>query len=200
MTGHRGLPLDDGRPWAPPRTGRQVERRDGWELLRHGAIAGLLAGLALGAVEIVASNWLRGNPRLPFDFAVAIVVGPEALDAGFPLGAALLLGTVMHLLLSVLFGVAFLAGLALTFQLSARSWLIVLYGVLFGVTVWEVNVLAVLPLVAPELTARLDLATQLWNGIASYSLVYGPVLATYVIGVRPGLLDRWWVAGAEDVT
>ena len=48
---------------------------------------------------------------------------------------------------------------------------------LFGVTVWEINFLAVLPVIAPELTGRLDLATQLWNGIMSYCLVYGPVLA-----------------------
>ncbi|MND05812.1 hypothetical protein D3C83_268220 [compost metagenome] len=57
---------------------------------------------------------------------------------------------------------------------------------------WEVNFLAVLPVIAPELAGRLDLATQLWNGIVSYSLVYGPVLAAYAIRVRPGMLDSWW--------
>jgi hypothetical protein len=169
-----------------------VERRDPWELARHGAGAGLLAGLALGLVEIVASTVLRGDPWLPFDFAVAILVGPEALAPTFPVAASVALGTVIHVLLSVVFGVAFLAGLALTFQLSARPWLMLLYGVLFGVTVWEVDFLAVLPLIAPELTGRLDLATQLWNGIVSYCLVYGPGLAAYVIWMRPGMLDRWW--------
>jgi hypothetical protein len=104
---------------------------------------------------------------------------------------------VLHVLLSIVFGVAFLAGLALTFQLSARPSLIVLYGMLFGVAVWEINFLAVLPVVAPQLTARLDLATQVWNGIASYSLVYGPALALYVIRVRPGMLDRWWRIDGE---
>ena len=44
----------------------------------------------------------------------------------------------------------FLSALALTFQLSARSWLIVLYGVVFALTVWEVNFLAVLPVIAPD--------------------------------------------------
>jgi hypothetical protein len=58
--------------------------------------------------------------------------------------------------------------------------------------VWEINFLAVLPTIAPELAGRLDLATHLWNGIASYSLVYGPALAAYVIRVRPGMLDQWW--------
>jgi len=158
----------------------------------HGTYAGLLAGVALGVVEIAASTMLSDNPRLPFDFAAALIVGPEALLPAFPLAASLALGIVLHVLLSITLGVAFLGGLALTFQLSARPLLMVLYGMLFGVTVWEINFLAVLPVIAPELTGRLDLATQFWNGIVSYSLVYGPALAAYVIRVRPGMLDQWW--------
>jgi hypothetical protein len=182
----------DVLPWAPPRVGVPVERRDWWEVTMHGARAGLLAGVALGAVEIAASTILRDDPSLPFDFAAALIVGPDALLPTFPLVASLALGTMLHVLLSLIFGVAFLGGLALTFQLSARPSLMVLYGMLFGVAVWEINFLAVLPVIAPELTERLDLATQLRNGIESYCLVYGPVLAAYVIRVRPGTLDQWW--------
>ena len=192
MTGSSKSPFSDSRPWAAPRVGLPVERREPWELVMHGARAGLLAGLALGVVEIGASFVLRADPWLPFDFAAAIVVGPDALAPPFPLAASLTLGAVIHVLLSLVFGVLFVAGLALTFQLSARPWLILVFGMLFGVTVWEVNFLAVLPVIAPELTARLDLATQVWNGILSYCLVYGPTLAVYVIRVRPGMLDRWW--------
>jgi len=166
----------------------------------HGARAGLLAGFALGLVEIVASILLRGDPWLPFDFAAAIVVGPDALTPAFPVAASIALGTVIHVLLSVVFGVMFLAGLTLTFQLSARPGLMLLYGVLFGAIVWEVDFLAVLPVIAPELTGRLDLATQLWNGIVSYCLVYGPALGAYVIWVRPGVLDRWWRIDDGNVT
>lgn len=197
MNGSRPTLNDDARPWAPPRVGVPVERRDSWEVATQGACAGLLAGVALGVVEITASTILRGDPWVPFDFAAAIIVGPEALAPTFPLLAAVALGTVLHVLLSIVFGVAFLAGLALTFQLSARPSLIVLYGILFGVTVWEVNFLAVLPVIAPNLTGRLDLETQLWNGIASYCLVYGPVLALYVLRVRPGMLDQWWRIDGE---
>lgn len=165
----------------------------------HGARAGLLAGLALGLVEIVASSLLRDDPLLPFDFAAGLLVGPEALTPAFPAAASVALGTVIHLLLSIVIGVVFIALLALTFQLSARPALVLLYGVLFGVTVWEVNFLALLPLITPELAGRLDLATQLWNGIVSYCLVYGPVLAAYVVRVRPGVLDRWWEINDEEL-
>ncbi|HZL96375.1 MAG TPA: hypothetical protein VFB99_22160, partial [Vicinamibacterales bacterium] len=75
---------------------------------------------------------------------------------------------------------------------------IVVYGAVFALAVWEVNFLAVLPLIAPTLRGRIDLATQLWNGIVSYGLVYGPVLAAYVIWIRPGTLDRWWLTDSRD--
>jgi hypothetical protein len=166
----------------------------------HGARAGLIAGLALGVVEIGASFVLRADPWLPFAFAAAIIVGPDALAPTFPLAASLTLGMVIHVLLSLVFGVVFVAGLALTFQLSARPWLILVYGMLFGVTVWEIDFLAVLPVIAPELTGRLDFATQVWNGILSYCLVYGPTLAAYVIRVRPGMLDRWWRVDEPEAT
>jgi hypothetical protein len=184
--------------WAPPRAGVKVERRDPWELVSHGTLAGVLAGLGLGVVAIVASTALRGDPWLPFDFAAAIVAGPEALAPTFPIAASLALGTVIHMLLSGLFGVTFLSALALTFQLSARPTLLLLHGVVFAFLVWEVNFLAVLPVIAPDLRGRLDLATQFWNGIVSYCLVYGPLLAMYVVLVRPGTLDRWWLPDRAD--
>ena len=58
----------------------------------HGARAGLLAGVALGVVEIAASTILSDDPWLPFDFAAALIVGPEALVPAFPLAASLALG------------------------------------------------------------------------------------------------------------
>ena len=164
----------------------------------HGTRAGLLAGIALGGVEIAASTVLSHDPWLPFDFAAALIVGPDALLPAFPLAASLALGTVLHVLLSIVFGVAFLGGLALTFQLSARPALMVVYGMVFGVVVWEMNFLAVLPLIAPDLTGRLDLATQLRNGIVSYC----PRVRAGPRGVRhpstSGLLDQWWRTDLEQ--
>jgi hypothetical protein len=190
---------EDRRPWASPRDGVPIERREAVVVLAHGASAGLLGGLALGVVEVVASALLRGDPSMPFEFATALIVGPEALAPGFPAAASVALGTVIHLLLSAIFGVIFLAALTLMLQLSARPALMVVYGVLFGAVVWEVDFLAVLPLIRPELTTQFDLTTQLVNGIVSYCLVYGPVMAAYVIRVRPGVLDRWWLTATEAV-
>ena len=129
-------PEDDLLPWAPPRVGVPVERRDAWEVVMHGARAGLLAGIALAGVEITASTLLADDRWWPFDFAAALIVGPEALAPSFPLAASLALGTVLHVLLSIGFGVAFLAGLALAFQLSARPSLLRNWQ---GASIWRLS-------------------------------------------------------------
>lgn len=114
-----------------------MERRDGWEIATHGLRAGLLAGRVLGGVEILAAGLLQGSPMYPFDFAAGLLVGPAAFSPGFPDTAALALGTVVQLLLSVVLGTIFLAALALTFQLAAGPWLLVIYGVVYALLVWE---------------------------------------------------------------
>lgn len=183
---------DDTRVWAPPREGVTTEKIGSWEVVTHGVRAGFLVGILLGIVEMLANAALGEDSLFPFRFAAGIVVGPDAFSPEFSSGAAIVLGTVMHLLISVGVGVTFMAALRTTFQLSARPALMLLYGLLFGVTVWEVNFLAVLPIVAPELVGQLDLDTQLVNGLATYSLVFGPMLAAYALVVRPGVHDRWW--------
>ncbi len=66
---------NDLLPWAPPRVGVPVERRDAWEVVMHGARAGLRAGVALGMVAPCSPTTLGGR----FDFAAALIAGPEAL-------------------------------------------------------------------------------------------------------------------------
>jgi len=172
-----------------------VERRDVDTVVVHGSLSGLAAGLVLGAATVVISTAVSGSPGVPFRFAAAFVVGPDAFNADFPLGAALLLGVAIHFTLSALLGVLFVGLLALTYQLSARSWLLVIYGAAFAFGVWEVNFLAIVPTFFPYLSGQLDLATQVWNGIVSYVVIYGPVLGLYVAIVRPGVIGDWHAVG-----
>ncbi len=172
-----------------------VERRDVDSVVVHGSIAGLLAGVALGATAMVGSIGLGGSGGTPFRFASAFVVGPEAFRPDFPLVSAILLGGSIHFVLAALFGIVFVGLLALTYQLSARPWLLIIYGSLFAFGVWEIDFLAAVPTFFPYLVGRLDVATQLWTGIVSYALIYGPVLGLYVALVRPGVVDDWHAVG-----
>jgi hypothetical protein len=172
-----------------------VEKRDIDTVVVHGSLAGLVAGLILGVTTVIASLVLTGSASWPFRFAASFIAGPDALDPGFPLGAALLLGSAIHFALAAAFGVIFVGLLAVTYQLSARSWLLLLYGSVFGFAIWEVDFLVAVPTFFPFLVDRIDLATQLWNGVLSYVLIYGPALGAYVIAVRPGVIGDWRAVG-----
>lgn len=172
-----------------------VERRDVDTVVVHGSLAGLAAGLVLGAAAVISSAILAGSAWMPFRFAAAFVVGPDAFDRDFPLAITILLGSVIHFTLAVLFGVLFVGLLALTYQLSARFWLLIVYGAAFAFGIWEINFLGAVPTLFPFLAGRLDLATQLWNGIGSYVLIYGPALGLYVALVRPGVIGDWHAVG-----
>ena len=177
-----------------------VERRDIDTVVVHGSLAGLAAGLMLGLATVTGTLILSGSAWLPFRFASAFVVGPDALEPAFPLAAAVPLGLAIHFSLSALFGVLFVGLLSSTFQLSARRWLLMAYGAAFGFGIWEVDFLAAVPTFFPYLVDQLDLATQIWVGIAAYVLVFGPVLGLYVAIVRPGVIDDWTLAGAPAGT
>lgn len=172
-----------------------VERRDVDTVVVHGALAGLLAGLALGVSSVVASLVLQGSALLPFEFAAAFIVGPSAFGSGLPAPTAILLGLAIHFSLSAVFGIVFVGALSLSYQLSARAWLLIIYGALFGFAVWEIDFLAGVPALFPFLAGRLDLSTQIWNGIVSYVLIYGPILGLYVTRVRPGVVGDWHAVG-----
>jgi hypothetical protein len=172
-----------------------VEQRDIDTVVVHGSLAGLLAGLVLGVTTIITTLVLTGSASWPFRFAASFVAGPDALDPGFPLGAALLLGSAIHFALAAVVGVVFVGLLALTYQLSARPWLLILYGSVFGFGIWEIDFLVAVPTFFPFLVGRIDFATQLWNGVLSYVFVYGPVLGAYVIVFRPGVIDDWRAVG-----
>lgn len=171
--------------------GIPVEKQDWRTLLQQGIVAGLVAGIALGLAQFMIAA-AREEPALtPLRVVASLLLGQSALESSTSTALVIILGTVLHILLSIVFGVVFVAILALTFQLSARRWLLIGYGFLFGFILWEVNFLAILPVVYPALISRVELTGQIWEGIVSYSLVYGPALALYMSFARPGVLTDW---------
>ena len=94
-------------------------------------------------------------------------------------------------MLSVLFGLVFVLLVAGTYQLSARVPLLLIYGVLYGLALWELNVLTVLHLLFPQVAPLFGLANQMWNGIVGYAVFYGLVLGAYVAFARPGVVGEW---------
>lgn len=171
--------------------GIPVEEQRWRTLLHQGAAAGIFAGLALGLAQFLIAAAREEAALTPLRIVASLLLGQSALDSTESTALVNVVGTTLHLLLAAVFGLVFAAILALTFQLSARRWLLIGYGFLFGFILWEVNFLAILPLVYPELISRIEISGQIWEGIVSYSLVYGPVLAIYMSIARPGVLTDW---------
>jgi hypothetical protein len=168
-----------------------VEVRRPAELLRHGLGAGIVAGITLVAEEMVATVLLGGSASEPFRLVASVVLGRQALSPDFPVWIPLLLGAAAHLALSVLFGLGFVFLVAGAYQLSARVPLLLAYGVLYGLALWEMNVLTVLHLLFPQVAPLFGLANQIWNGIVAYAIFYGLVLGAYLAFVRPGVVADW---------
>ena len=168
-----------------------VEVRRPAELVRHGIIAGVVAGITLVAEEMLATVLLGGSASDPFRLVASVVFGPQALAPDFGLWIAVLVGAAAHLVLSVLFGLLFVLLVAGAYQLSARIPLLLIYGVLYGLALWELNVLTVLHLLFPQVAPLFGLANQIWNGIVGYALFYGLVLGAYVAVARPGVVADW---------
>ena len=168
-----------------------VEQRRWRELLPHGIAAGLCGGVALGLVQFLIAAARNEDALTPFRLVAFLALGPEALHPETSTALVMVVGILIHLTLAALFGVLFASLLALWFQLSARRWLLIGYGLLFGFLLWEINFMAILPGIYPELADNFGLADQIWNGIVAYTLVYGPALALYMALARPGVLTNW---------
>jgi len=168
-----------------------VEVRRPAELLRHGVIAGVVAGITLVAEEMVVTVLLGGSASDPFRLVASVVFGRQALSPDFALWIPLLVGAATHLVLSVLFALVFVLLVAGAYQLSARFPLLLIYGVLYGLALWELNVLTVLHLLFPQVAPLFGLTNQIWNGLVAYATFYGLVLGAYVAFARPGVVGAW---------
>ncbi|HEX7021857.1 MAG TPA: hypothetical protein VF171_03300 [Trueperaceae bacterium] len=173
-----------------------VEERRWSAILTAGILAGLVAGVALALAQALISLAQGSGILGPFRLVASLMLGERAFAPDESVALLVGSGLVIHFVLAVVFGLLFVWLLALFFQLSARSSLLVLYGLLYGFLLFEVNFLAVLPLLFPKLVPRFGITALLWRGIVCYSLVYGPVLGMMMARLRPGLRADWTREGA----
>ncbi len=171
--------------------GITVEERRWHEIVPHGIAAGLCAGITLGLAQLVIAAAREEGALTPFRLVASLLLGPETLQSDDSPALVIMVGAAVHFALAALFGIVFVILLAFTFQLSVRSWILLGYGLLFGFLLWEVNFLAILPGLYPDLTDRFGVAGQVWKGIVAYTFVFGPTLALYVAVTRPGVLGDW---------
>jgi hypothetical protein len=122
----------------------------GWAV-KHGVIGGAIAGIVFALAEMVGSV-LMGMPFLmPFQLFASIPLGIPPMDIA--LGTAIPVGTVAHMLLSIIYGVVFALAVQNIALLRTSGPATIIAATLFGIALWfvNINVLAV-PLGRPWFT------------------------------------------------
>jgi hypothetical protein len=148
---------------------------------RQGLRGGLLGGIGFALVELVIMSAQEGQTAVArlLRRIAAMWIGPAALDPDFSFAAVAVIGTVMHLGLSALFGL-FLTWL--TDSHAAKSWLarsranLIVVATLYGLLLWPLNVYFIAPFVGWEWFAReTEPVVQ-----ALAHLCYGALLGLYL--------------------
>jgi len=144
-----------------------------------GAIAGLAGGLAMAVVAALLSASMGQDIWHEPKRIAAIVYGPAALAAsGFDLGPVLL-GTLLHLLVSALlgaiFGIVTRRGLHLTSDFGTP----IMAGLVYGLLIWMVAYFVVLPQLNPALLEVYPPAFIIQH------VAYGVVLGLVYMWLRP---------------
>jgi uncharacterized membrane protein YagU involved in acid resistance len=107
--------------------------------LLRGAVGGVLAGLVFAGVTMWFAHSTGAKPDMPLRMISTIVKGDEAMAAGTTSPA---LGTVVHVVLSALFGMVF----ALAVPRFRTNGTVALAGTVYGLLLYVLNFLVLTPL------------------------------------------------------
>jgi uncharacterized membrane protein YagU involved in acid resistance len=107
--------------------------------LLRGAVGGVLAGIVFAAVTMWFTDSTAGKADMPMLMISTIVKGDKAMAAGT---TSLGLGVLVHLLLSMVFGMLF----ALAVPRLRSNGTVALAGTLYGALLYVVNFLVLAPL------------------------------------------------------
>ena len=119
-----------------------TERRiDVGAWLRYGILGGIIAGITFAMFEMIMAAVLDGGDAffMPLRMIGGIGLGKQALDPATSLLTAGGAGLVIHMILSMMYGVVVAAVLSLIPQLSASRAAVLISASVAGFALWIVN-------------------------------------------------------------
>jgi hypothetical protein len=107
-------------------------------------VAGVAAGLLFALFEMIAAVLIQGPNffLMPLRMIGAIVLGPSALEPTYSLGAAVVTGVLVHIVLSVAFAFVFAAAVSPAWSAGQLA----IAGMIFGLIIWMVNFYGIAPI------------------------------------------------------
>ncbi len=157
--------------------------------VKQGAIGGLLAGVVFAMFEMIVAALMMGASAfwMPLRMIGAIVLGQRALEPGYALVTAAIVGMLVHLMLPVAYGIVFALLVAYLPVLAASTAILLAAASVYGLLLWLVNFYAIAPLAGwrwfPEQT---NPVVQ----FIAHTVMFGTVLGVYLaraMGQRRGV-------------
>jgi hypothetical protein len=158
------------------RTDVNRSSRDVRGIIVGGGLAGIIAGIAMAIFAMGYAGMMGMGFLAPLRLIAATLYGVEALIGG---AGVLMVGLIIHILVSAMFGIIFAA--LLSSRASGRAAFA--SGLVYGVVVWAVMRWGVVSWADPTMAVRLPMMAA---AFFIEHLVFGGVLA-----ITPGLVRRW---------
>lgn len=113
--------------------------------LKHGAIGGVIAGLVFPMFEMAMAAIQGQSPLGPLRMIGGIAVGEQALDPSFSIVIAGAAGMAVHMMLSIVYGLAFGAAAVFVPAIVRSIGVAAIAGAVLGTALWLVNFYVVAP-------------------------------------------------------
>ncbi len=116
--------------------------------VKHGLIGGIIGGLVFAMFEMVMAAVLNGADAffMPLRMIGAMVLGQQALQPDYSLIAAALAGVAVHMVLSMIFGLAVTAAARYIPALSTSTTTLLTWTSIAGLGLWIVNFYVIAPI------------------------------------------------------
>lgn len=144
-----------------------------------GIIAGGLAGIVFAMFEMVVAAFMGNGFFAPLRMIAAIVLGPSVLMASSPLLVPVIVGAIVHMMLSAIYGMLFVVAAHYVTILRRDAASLLIATSVFGLALWIVNFYVFSPL----LFRWFENTSPLVQSIA-HTFFYGTVLGSLLLALR----------------
>ncbi len=154
---------------------REQDVDTGWAI-KHGIIGGIIAGIIFAMAEMIGAALLGGgNAFMPLKMMASIPLGTQPPE--IPLGTAIAVGTIFHLLFSAVLGVLFALLVANVAALRASPTAIVIAASVYGAILWPLNFYILAPLIGRPWFTQTPPVQQ----FIYHTFFFGTVLGLYLV-------------------
>jgi uncharacterized membrane protein YagU involved in acid resistance len=151
------------------------------KIVRQGIGYGIVSGIIFAMGEMFINLFMGKDFFGPLRLIGSMVLGAQALMPSYSLLAAGIVGLMVHMMMSAIFGLIFFALLTVFKRRSASTPSLLVYGSIFGLLLWVVNFLILAPLFFPQF----GMVSQLWNGFFAHTFLYGTMIGLFAALSKP---------------